>query len=142
MEIDRMKNLEGFLNRSKANADNIKFVVDENIIDEEGNPIEWELRKLKAKDGELARDEALQLNVNTQEAKFNQRLYTNKIMAMSVVYPDLNNAELQDAYGVRTPEDLLVSMLDLVPYQKLEQQVDLINGFRKSFNELKNEAKN
>ncbi|GAA0229507.1 phage tail assembly chaperone [Metaclostridioides mangenotii] len=137
-----MKNLESFLNRSKANADNIKFVVDENIIDEEGNPIEWELRKLKAKDGDLARDEALQLNVNTQEAKFNQRLYTNKIMAMSVVYPDLNNAELQDAYGVRTPEDLLVSMLDLVPYQKLEKQVDLINGFRKSFNEDKKEAKN
>jgi len=142
MEIDRMKKLESFLKYSEIERENIKFVVDENIRDEEGNPIEWELRKLKAQNGKEAEDAAFELNIETQEAKFDQRAYRNKIMAMTVVYPDLNNAALQDAFGVRTPEELLGAMLDIGSYQKLEKQVTLINGFGKSFKEVKDKAKN
>ncbi|MCR1955152.1 hypothetical protein NSA24_10145 [Clostridioides mangenotii] len=137
-----MKKLESFLKYSEIENDNIKFVVDENIKDEEGNPIEWELRKLKAQDGKEAEDAAFKLNIETQEAKFDQRVYRNKIMAMTVFYPDLNNAELQNAFGVHTPEDLLGAMLDIGSYQKLEKKVTLINGFGKSFTEAKDKAKN
>lgn len=137
-----MKKLESFLKYSEIKQENIKFVVDENIKDEEGNPIEWELRKLKAQDSKIAEEEAFKLNIETQEAKFDQRAYRNKIVSMSVKYPDLNNAELQNAFGVRTPEDLLGAMLDLGPYQKLEQKVTLINGFKKTSQEVKDKAKN
>ncbi len=137
-----MKNLESFLKYSEIENDNIKFVVDENIKDEEGNPIEWELKKLKAQDSEEAQDASFKLDIETQDVQFNQRIYRGKLMAKSVVYPDLNNAALQDAFGVRTPEDLLVAMLNMGPYQKLEKQVNLINGFGKSFTEVKDKAKN
>lgn len=137
-----MKNLESFLKYSEIENDNIKFVVDENIKDEEGNPIEWELKKLKAQDSEEAQDASFKLDIESQDVQFNQRVYRGKLMAKSVVYPDLNNAALQNAFDVRTPEDLLVAMLDMGPYQKLEKQVNLINGFGKSFTEVKDKAKN
>jgi nicotinate phosphoribosyltransferase len=35
-----------------------------------------------------------------------------KQVVASLVYPDLHNAELQDSYGVKDPEDLLFAMLD------------------------------
>ena len=34
------------------------------------------------------------------------------MVAASVVYPDLDNAELQDSYGVKRPEELLLEMVD------------------------------
>lgn len=137
-----MKNLESFLKYSEVKSDNIKFVVDENIKDEEGNPIEWELKKLKAQDSEEAQDASFKLDIESQDVQFNQRAYRGKLMAKSVVYPDLNNAALQDAFGVCTSEDLLVAMLDMGPYQNLEKQVNLMNGFGKSFKEVKDKAKN
>ena len=137
-----MKNLECFLKRSEAIADNIKFVVDEDIKDEEGNPIEWELRRIKAKEADEAQNEAFKVDIEKQDIQFNQSILRNKIMAKSVVYPDLNNAELQDAFGVRTPEDLLGSMLGLGAFDRLEKKVNIINGYGKTFNDLKEEAKN
>ena len=38
--------------------------------------------------------------------------YIQKMIVASVVMPDLYDAELQDSYGVKTPEDLLFAMVD------------------------------
>ncbi len=38
--------------------------------------------------------------------------YIQKMITASVVMPDLYDAELQDSYGVNTPEDLLLAMVD------------------------------
>lgn len=137
-----MKNLNSFLKRSEIQLQNIKCVVCEDITDERGKPVEWELKKLTAKEGNIAQDEAVNLNIKTQDASFDQSLFREKVVAMSVVYPNLNNKELQDAFGARTPEDLLQSMLSMSEYMALEQKVNELNGNVKILEEVKEEAKN
>ncbi len=63
-------------------------------------------------------------------------------MTACVVYPDLKNAELQNAYDVMNAEDLLKEMLTMGEYMNLLRFVQEINGFHKTIEELLDEAKN
>ena len=65
------------------------------------------------------------------------------MIAASVVMPDLLNAELQDSYGVKEPEDLLLAMVDDPgEYNDLAAFVQKFQGFNVSFEERVEEAKN
>ena len=75
--------------------------------------------------------------------KLNASLYLRKLIAASVVYPDLYDAELQDSYGVCTPEELLYAMVDDPgEYNDLAAFVQKLNGFDVSFDDKVEEAKN
>ena len=64
------------------------------------------------------------------------------MIAASVVYPDLYNKELQDSYGVTTPEDLLLEMVDdPAEYNEFVKFVQDMSGFE-SMSEKVDEAKN
>ena len=61
----------------------------------------------------------------------------------SIVYPDMYDAELQDSYGVKTPEDLLYAMVDDPgEFQELALWVQKFNGFDETLNDKVEEAKN
>ena len=56
--------------------------------------------------------------------------YQAKLMAAAVVTPNLNDAELQDSYGVMSAEELLKEMLDDAgEYTELAVKVQQISGF-------------
>lgn len=75
--------------------------------------------------------------------KMDTGLYIRKMIVASVVAPDLYDAELQDSYGVKTPEDLLLEMVDDPgEYNDLAAYVQKIQGFNVSFEEKVDEAKN
>ena len=48
---------------------------------------------------------------NMYRPKLKSSLYIQKMIVASIVTPDMYNAELQDSYGVKTPEDLLMAMV-------------------------------
>ena len=57
--------------------------------------------------------------------------------------PDLYNVELQNSYGVKKPDDLLMAMVDDPgEYNALVAFVQNLQGFNTSFNDLVDEAKN
>ena len=62
--------------------------------------------------------------------------------AMSTVYPDLKNAELQNSYGVMGEVELLEAMLSAGELLAYEQEINRINGFDVSFDDKVEEAKN
>ena len=65
------------------------------------------------------------------------------MICASVVSPDLYDTELQDSYGVKTPEELLLAMVDDPgEYNELAMFVQRFNGFDNPFEEKVNEAKN
>lgn len=75
--------------------------------------------------------------------KMKSSLYIQKMIVASVVSPDLYDAELQDSYGVKTPEDLLFAMVDDPgEYNELAAYVQKFQGFNVSFEEKVDEAKN
>ena len=65
------------------------------------------------------------------------------MIVASVVVPDLYDKELQDSYGVMTPEDLLLAMVDNPgEYNDLASFVQKFQGFDVSFSDKVDEAKN
>ena len=69
--------------------------------------------------------------------------YLAKMVVAATVYPDLYDAELQDSYGVKTPEDLLYAMVDDAgEYQNLTVWMQKFQGFSQPIEEKVNAAKN
>jgi hypothetical protein len=58
------------------------------------------------------------------------------------VFPNLNDAELQDSYGVKSADELLKKMLLPGEYSEYKAKVMEVNGYDMSMEELVDEAKN
>ena len=75
--------------------------------------------------------------------RFNPSSYMTKLVAASIVVPDLYNKELQDSYGVMSPEDLLLALVDDPgEYNALEEWVQKFQGFDKTLEDKVEEVKN
>ena len=58
------------------------------------------------------------------------------------VYPNLNDVELQDSYGVKGADALLKKMLKPGEFTEYKAKVMEVNGYDLSMEELVDEAKN
>lgn len=143
-----MSKFAKFMKANKIVKENVKHPGTKSLCDENGNPLEWEFRHITSKENEELREECM-LDVpvkgkpNIFRQKLNSSLYIKKMIAASVVVPDLYDAELQDSYGVKTPEELLMAMVDDPgEYNELSIFVQKFQGFNVSFEDKVDEAKN
>ena len=126
--------------------ENKKVVVSNRFKDEKGKPIPFEIKALSADENdELQRRCMVNVPVPGQRGQYTRELdqikYTAMLLTESVVYPDLNEAELQDSYGVRGAESLLRKMLYTGEYNKLAQEVMALSNIE-VLSDLVEEAKN
>ncbi|MCI8363393.1 MAG: hypothetical protein HFG34_00335 [Eubacterium sp.] len=142
-----MSSLSAFLKENKKEKTNEKHAVTESICDEEGKAVKWEFRHIATKeDGNLRDSCTEEIPIKGKPNAFRPRLNVNKylieIICRSVVFPDLNNSALQDSYGVKTPEDLLLELVDDPgEYQSLCEWIQRFQGFepmQKKVDEAKN----
>lgn len=135
--------LKVFLNAGKKSEETFEYVPTKKFKDEKGNAIPWIFRKLSIDEYEAIRDECTSINfADRGKTKFNNTLFNKKFVVRSVAEPNLNNAELQDSYGVKKAEDLITKMFDNAgEYYNLLGYLLEVNGF-KSFSEDVEEAKN
>ncbi len=113
----------------------VNVVISNAFKDENGNPIPWKLRALDIDQIQrVAKDSMVNGELDGQKNQAG-------LMVASVVSPNLNNADLQDYYGVKTPGALLKAMLLPVEYAKLFDEITKINEF-KTDAELVTEVKN
>lgn len=73
---------------------------------------------------------------------FDQIGYSHDLAASAVVFPDLENAELQKAYGVLGKAKLLKKMLLIGEFTALGEAVRELSGLNKDINDDIEEAKN
>ena len=136
------------MKQNKQIRQNVKYPAVSSLRDENGAPLEWELRPITSKENDLIRDECTsEIPVagkpNMYRPKLNASLYLRKLIAASVIFPDLYDAELQDSYGVKSPEELLCAMADEPgEYGELASFVQKLNGFDISLEEKAEQAKN
>ena len=133
---------------NKVQKENEKYAPTKSLCDEKGNPLEWEFKHITSQENENIR-EGCMIDVpvtgkpNMYRPKLKTSQYLQKMILASVVYPDLYDSELQDSYGVKTPEDLLFAMVDDPgEYNDLGAWVQKFQGFNTSFDDKVNEAKN
>ena len=133
-----------FMRQNKKPKENAFYAATSSLCDETGSPLQWELRHITSKENEELRDSCMA--EKTEGKNRVQRLktaeYIAKVIAASVVKPDLYNAELQDSYGVKNPVELLYALVDDPgEYGRLAAFVQQLQGFE-TIEEKAEQAKN
>lgn len=141
-----MSKYTAFMAGAVEKIENKKVVVSNRFKDEKGKPIPFEIKALSADENdELQRRCMVNVPVPGQRGQYTRELdqikYTAMLLTESVVYPNLNEAELQDSYGVRGAESLLRKMLYTGEYNKLAQEVMALSNIE-VLSDLVEEAKN
>lgn len=143
-----MSNFSKFMKSNKIKRENTTYAATKSLLDENGNPLLWTIKPLTTKENDAIRDDCMvEVPVKGKPNLFRPRLDTTKYMAKvicaCVVEPNLYDKELQDSYGVMTPEDLLKEMVDdPTEYQDFMTFVQDFGGFNTTLEEKIEEAKN
>lgn len=140
------KSLSAFMRPNVAEIKNACFAPSPRFVGEDGKPLEWEIRCISADEYARIRSSCIrQVPVIGKKGQYTQQLDTYtfqaKVAAACTVFPDLTNAELQDSWGVATPEQLVGVMLIGGEFDDYITEVFEVNGF-KDEPELVDEAKN
>lgn len=138
--------LSAFFAQNAKKADNRKFVASSRFIGDNGNPLEWELAAITAGENQRLRKNCMKsVPVNGKRGQYTQEFdtatYQAKLAVKCVVFPDLNNAELQESYGVMGAEQLISAMLMPGEFDELISTILDLNGFT-DMGEMVDEAKN
>lgn len=142
-----MSNLNRFLKQNKLVKENVKYPATKSLVDDDGKPLLWEIQPLSTKKNESIRESCtIEIPVKGKPNLFREKLdstkYTAKLIASSVVYPDLYDKDLQDSYNAMTPEELIMEMIDDPgEYGDFAQFITEFNGFS-DINDDIEEAKN
>lgn len=139
--------LSGFFAENAIKVENIKYVASKRFLDEKKKPLEWEIRSLTSQEDEDLRKECTKrIPINGRRGQFtletDYNLYLGKLASKCTVYPNLNDAELQNSYKVMGADTLLKNMLTAGEYADYLAKIQEINGFDTSMEEMVDEAKN
>ena len=140
-----MRDLSAFLCGNVEQVENVFFPASKRMKDESGVAVNWELCCVSSTVEEEIRRSASKRVSGRGQTSGNETdvvLYLAKLAARCTVYPDLNNKELQDSYGVMGAESLLRAMLTPGEYADYLREVQKICGFDVPFEQLVDEAKN
>ena len=137
-----MATLKDFLVKSENKIKEIK--VSDRFTDEKGNPSKFKIRKLTVTETQQIEAECTTQRKTRRgvDRDFNTTKYQNLLMTKSVVFPDLNEKEIQDFYGVMSADKVLPVMLESDEYNALLSEVMELNGMFNGFDEEIEEAKN
>lgn len=143
-----MSKFSRFMKSNKVEKKNTLYAPTLTLKDENGKPLKWEFRPISSKENEIIRDDCtvdVQITgkPNMFRPKLNTSKYLSKLIVAATVVPDLYDKELQDSYGVKTPEELVYAMVDDAgEYQDFCVWMQKFQGFTKTFDEKVDEAKN
>ena len=145
--------LSAFLAQNAVRAAPVSYIASPRFLsgesDADGNPVpqHWKIRCMTGAETELLQQECVRsVPIPGRPGRYQREMdpaaFTAKMAARCTVYPDLNNKELQDSYGVMGAEALLKAMLTSGEYLEYLRVVQKVNGFHQSDEDLEEQAKN
>lgn len=132
-----MKSLNSFLNPKRK--ENLKFVLSEAFVDDTGEPIEWEMRQLSAKEGVDLKKQADGTDYQTLMAT---------LISEALVFPDLHDKELLEGLSaqkkrpVLKASDALMTITSDAEFGQLWNLYTTHNEVVVNFKDAVDEAKN
>lgn len=145
--VNGMSKFSKFMKANKKAKPNEKYAPTISIMDG-SKPLEWEFRHISSKENEELRDSCMvEVQVtgkpNIYRPKLQTSKYLVKMIVAATVFPDLYDAELQDSYGIKTPEELVYALVDDPgEFQDLCTWMQRFQGFTESLDDKVKEAKN
>lgn len=139
--------LSAFLAGNALKVENAKCVVSNRFIDENKKPVEWEIKSITGTEDEALRKSCTKRvpipnKKNQYQREVDYDMYLGKLAVACTVFPNLNDAELQDSYGVMGADALLKTMLTPGEYADYLVKVQEICGFETTLQDEVQEAKN
>ena len=135
-----MSDFSMFLKENAKPVEEVEYVASKRFVDADGNPVKWILRPVSSRDDNAIKDECIKFK--GKERGFDAAKYQVKLCAAAVVFPNLKSTELQDNYGVRGEEALLLELLPISgEFNALLNKVNEISS-PESLDEMIDEAKN
>lgn len=134
-----MSSLSAFLHPEQTG--NKEVIVSERFK-EDGKVVPFVIRPLTQEENAVLLKQYRKVDKNSGTEIFNRIGYNQAMVAAAVVEPDLNNAELQKAWGVLGPERVLTAMLYVGEYSRLMEEVQKLSGLDTDINDEIEEAKN
>lgn len=140
------KSLSAFLAQNAKKVDNRKISLSPRFVDENGKAMEWEITCITAAENQKLRKDSLRnIPIPGKRGQYTQEMdtaqYQAKLAARCTVFPDFNDAELQESYGVMGAEQLAGAMLTPAEFDDLIIAITELCGFTAE-GELVAEAKN
>lgn len=133
-----MSSLKAFLNPVKA--ENKEVIVSERFR-EDGKLVPFTIRPVTQEENEEILRKYRKKDKKGEES-FDQIGYNHELVASAVAFPDLNDADLQKAYGALGATKLLKKMLLIGEFTALAEEVRALSGLDEDINEDIEEAKN
>lgn len=138
--------LSAFLAQNAKKIEPTEFVVSDRFM-EDGEPVPWVIKPITGKQNkELIKECTKLIPINGKRGQYRQQLdnsvYNTKLCVLCTQFPNLNDAELQNSYGVMGAEALLDTMLlpgEMTGY--LEKVLEVC-GFDTDIGEKVDTAKN
>ena len=127
-----MSDFSVFMAGANNANDTVKYVASKRFK-EKGKPVEWELKAVNSSlDEAIRKDCTKKVPIVGKRGQYNQETdtdkYIGKLCVACTVYPNLNDAELQDAYGVKSGDELLKKMLLPGEYTEYKAKIMEVNG--------------
>ena len=140
-------NITAFLADNALKTENVFYVVSDRFLDEDGNPMKWEIKAISGdEDDALRRSCTRRVRTPGKKHLFTSELDTNSYIASLLtactVFPNLNDAVLQDSYHVKSADSLLKAMLTVGEYQNYVEKVQEVCGFNGTLQDEVDEIKN
>lgn len=124
----------------RSKQENKEVIVSERFK-ENGKPVPFVIRPITQQE-----NDGLLRKYTKKDKKGNEYFdkvsYNQNLVAAAVVEPDLENSELQRAYGTLGADKTLVAMLYVGEFATLMEAVQGLSGLDKDINEDIDEAKN
>lgn len=142
-----MSDLQAFLRQNAIQEENMRYAASRRFLNEDGKPMKWEIRALTSEEDEAIRKACTRrMPVPGKKGMTMPELdtteYLGKLASNCTVFPNLNDKELQDSYGVMGADKLLKKMLKPGEYSDYLTRVQEINGFDISMEDQVEQAKN
>lgn len=137
--------LKMFMAQNKKVREPLFHPATKSLTDENGEPLKWKIVGISTKEDDRlrARNTKTKRIKGAEVADLNSTQYLAEVAVASIEMPDLNDADLQDSYGVEDAVELLQEMVDLPgEYAALINVISEYNGFDTSLNEKVEQAKN
>ena len=141
-----MSDFAVFMAGNAAKTETVKYVASKRFA-VKGKPVEWEIQAIDTdKDETLRKECTKRVPIAGKRGQYNNEVdtdkYIGKVCVACTVYPNLNDAELQDSYGVKSADALLKKLLLPGEYTEYKAKVMEVNGYDMSMEELVDDAKN
>ena len=137
--------LSSFFRENVVKTEEVKYVVSTRFVDKNKKPVEWILKPVSS---QLDEDLRRQSTIRTKNAtgQYQTDLDVNKYIGLlavaCTVYPNLNDANLQNSYNVMGADSLLKKMLLPGEYTNYLLKVQEICGFDQKIDNMIKQAKN